>query len=333
MKIKVQKWIQESSRKSKEAKMDVSSFIKEKVKEIKNIVGDDIAINALSGGVDSSVVAILAHKALGDKVKNIFLDTGMMRQNEPETIQASFKKIGITVEVKDVSDRFFTALKGEEDGEEKRKIFRNTFYTVLSEAVKESGAKCLLQGTIKPDVEETQAGVKTQHNILSQIGIDPEKQYGFKTIEPLIDLVKWEVRDVARELGMPQTRFNTMPFLGPGLTGRVIGEVTRERVEIVRKANNIVEEELMPLKPFQCLAVLFKDNATMKGDENAFGRNYGSIIAVRCVESEDARTAEITEIPYDVLKKIVKRITTEIPDVIKVVYDITPKPPSTIEYI
>lgn len=313
--------------------MDTQKFIEQKVKEIKEKVGNEIAINALSGGIDSSTVAVLAHKALGDKVKNIFLDDGMMRLNEPETIQERFKQIGIKVEVKDVSDRFFKALKGEEDGEKKRKIFRDTFYKVLGEAVKELGAKCLLQGTIKPDVEETKAGIKTQHNILSQIGIDPEQQYGFKTIEPLIDLVKWEVREVAKALGVPETRFNSMPFLGPGLVGRVIGEVTREMVEIVRKANNIVEEELMPLKPFQCLAVLFKDKATMKGDENTKGRNYGNILAIRCVESKDARTAEITEIPYGILKKIVNRITKEIPSVIKVVYDITPKPPSTIEYI
>ncbi len=314
-------------------KMDVQKFIEEKVKEIREKVGDEIAINALSGGIDSSTVAVLAHKALGDKVKNIFLDDGMMRLNEPETIKQRFAAIGIKVEIKDVSERFFQALKGEEDGEQKRKIFRDTFYTILGEIVKETGAKCLLQGTIKPDVEETQAGIKTQHNILSQIGIDAEQQYGFKTIEPLIDLVKWEVREVAKALNVPETRFNTMPFLGPGLSGRVIGEVTRERVAIVRKANNIVEEELMPLKPFQCLAVLFKDKATMKTDENKEGRNYGNIIVVRCIESKDARTAAITEVPYDVLKRIVKRITTEIPSVIKVVYDVTPKPPSTIEYI
>ncbi|MBW2980461.1 ExsB family transcriptional regulator [Candidatus Woesearchaeota archaeon] len=313
--------------------MDVNKFIEEKIKEIKDVVGDDVAVNALSGGVDSSVVAILGHKALGDKIKNIFLNTGMMRENEPETIKERFAQIGINVELKDVSNRFFEALKGEEDGEKKRKIFRDTFYKVLGEAVKESGAKCLLQGTIKPDVEETKAGVKTQHNILSQIGIDPEKEYGFKTVEPLIDLVKWEVREVGKVLGMPQSRFNTMPFLGPGLTGRVIGEVTPERVAIVRKANAIVEEELMPLKPFQCLAVLFKDKATMKGDENAKGRNYGNVIAVRCIESKDARTAEVTEVPYEALKKIVNRITTDIPSVTKVVYDVTPKPPSTIEYI
>lgn len=313
--------------------MDLHNFIEREVKAIREIVGNDIVVNALSGGVDSSVVALLAHKAVGSQVRNIFLNTGMMRQDEPETIQASFEKVGLTVEVKDVSDRFFEALKGEEDGEEKRKIFRDTFYKVLGEVVMESGAKCLLQGTIKPDVEETQAGVKTQHNILSQIGIDPEKQYGFKTIEPLIDLVKWEVREVGRELGLPQTRFNTMPFLGPGLTGRVIGEVTRERVAIVRQANNIVEEELMPLNSFQCLAVLFKDTATMKGDENAEGRNYGNIIAVRCIESADARTAEVTEVPYPVLKRLAARLTTEVPGVTKVVYDITAKPPSTIEYI
>ena len=313
--------------------MDVKKFIEEKVREIKEKVGNDTAVNALSGGVDSSTVAILSHKALGDKVKNIFLDDGMMRENEPQTIKSSFEKIGMKVEVKDVSDRFFEALKGEEDGEKKRKIFRDTFYKVLGEMVREEKAKCLLQGTIKPDVEETRAGIKTQHNILSQIGIDPEKEYGYKVIEPLIDLVKWEVREVGKALGLPETRFNTMPFLGPGLVGRVIGEVTRDRLEIVRKANDIVEEELMHLKPFQCLAVLFNDEATMKTDESVQKRNYGNIIAVRCIESKDARTAEVTEVPYDVLKKIVKRITTEIPSVIKVVYDVTPKPPSTIEYV
>lgn len=313
--------------------MDAKKFAEKKIQEIRESAGRKTAVNALSGGLDSSVVAALAHKALGDKVHNIFLDTGMMRLNEPETIQSSFKQIGIPVEVKDVSDRFFDAFRGEKDGEAKRKIFRDVFYESLGDAVRESGAGCLLQGTIKPDIEETQAGVKTQHNILSQIGIDPEKQYGFKTIEPLIDLVKWEVREVAEELGIPRTRFNTMPFLGPGLSGRVIGEVSRDRIHIARLANNIVEEELMPLEPFQCLAVLFNDQATMKGDENAKGRNYGHIVAVRCVESRDARTAQVTEIPFDILKKVTTRITTEVPGVTKVVYDLTPKPPSTIEYI
>lgn len=313
--------------------MNISKFIEDRINEIREAVGDEIAVNALSGGIDSSVVAVLAHKALGAQVKNIFLNTGMMRLNEPETIKSSFEKIGIPVDVKDVSDKFFDAFQGEEDGETKRKIFRDTFYNALGEVVRETGAKCLLQGTIKPDIEETQAGIKTQHNILSQIGIDPEKQYGFKTIEPLIDLVKWEVRDVGAELGIPQTRFNTMPFLGPGLSGRVIGEVTPERIHMVRMANNIVEEELMPLKPFQCLAVLFKDQATMKGDENAQGRNYGHIVAVRCIESRDARTAEVTEIPFSILKKLTERITAQVPGVTKVVYDLTPKPPSTIEYI
>jgi GMP synthase (glutamine-hydrolysing) len=313
--------------------VEADQFIQEKIEEIRKSVGKKIAVNALSGGIDSSVVAVLAHKSIGSQVKNIFLDTGMMRLNEPETIQSSFEKIGIPVEVKDVSSRFFEAFKGEEDGEAKRKIFRDTFYQVLGEVVRETGAKCLLQGTIKPDIEETQAGIKTQHNILSQIGIDPEKQYGFKTIEPLIDLVKWEVREVAVELGIPRTRFNTMPFLGPGLSGRVIGEVTPERIHMVRLANNIVEEELMPLNPFQCLAVLFRDQATMKGDKNAQGRNYGHIVAVRCMESRDARTAEVTEIPFSILTKLMERITTQVPGVTKVVYDLTSKPPSTIEYI
>jgi len=309
--------------------MDYGNFVKEKIEEIRSACGQDRAINALSGGVDSSTVTMLGHKAIGERLKTVFIDTGVMRENEPETVVAEFAGLGVNVNLIDAKDEFFAAFKGLLDPEEKRKAFRNTFYTVLGRAVKASGAKFLLQGTIAADVVETQRGVKTQHNILEQIGIDPAA-YGFKVLEPLKDLYKPQVREVARALGLPESRSQKMPFPGPGLATRVIGEVTPERVEVVRKAVRLVEEEVTPLKPFQCFAVLLSDRATgLREGKRAFGQ----IIVIRSVESKDAMTAEITEIPYEILKRLQHRICAEIPSVTKVLYDLTPKPPSTIEYI
>jgi len=259
----------------------------------------------------------------------VFIDTGVMRQNEPETVVTEFAGLGVKVNLIDAKDEFFAAFKGLLDPEEKRKAFRNTFYTVLGRAVKACGAKFLLQGTIAADVLETQRGVKTQHNILEQIGIDPAK-YGFAVLEPLKDLYKPQVREVAKVLGLPESTSQKMPFPGPGLATRVIGEVTPERVEVVRQAVRIVEEEVGPLKPFQCFAVLLSDRATGLREEK---RAFGQIIVIRSVESKDAMTAEVTEIPYEILKRLQTRICAEIPSVTKVLYDITPKPPSTIEYI
>jgi len=311
--------------------LDFNKFIEEKINEIRQKVGSEKAINALSGGVDSSVVTLLGHRAIGDRLKTVFIDTGVMREGESETVIETFKKFGVTVHLIEAQQEFFNAFRGITDPEEKRKVFRNTFYNVLGKAVKESGATFLLQGTIAADISETQRGVKTQHNILEQIGIDPER-YGFKVIEPLRELYKDEVREVAKALGFPQEVFERMPFPGPGLATRIIGEVTPERIAIVRKAVKIVEEELGPLKPFQAFAVLLNDQAT--GVTGVGGqRTFGDMIAIRSVESKDAMKAEVTEIPWDLLKKIQKRIIDEIPSVNKVLYDLTPKPPSTIEYI
>lgn len=312
--------------------VETRNFIEEKIGEIRRRVGSEKAINALSGGVDSSAVTVLGHRAIGDQLKTVFIDTGVMREGEPEMVVQTFKKIGVAVHLIETQAEFFKALKGVIDPEEKRKAFRDTFYRVLGKAVRESGAKFLLQGTIAADISETRRGVKTQHNILEQIGIDPQI-YGFQVIEPLRDLYKDGVREVARTLGLPEEIFSRMPFPGPGLATRIIGEVTPERVTVVRRAVKIVEEEVGPLRPFQAFAVLLSDKATGVTGSEEGRRSFGDMIAIRSVESQDAIRAEATEIPWEILKKIQKRIVAEIPSVNKVLYDLTPKPPSTIEYI
>ena len=311
--------------------MDTDSFIDEKVKWIKGTVGDQKAICALSGGVDSSVVAVLAHKAVGDNLKCFFLQDGLMRAGEPEWVKETFAAVGVDVDVMDVQDEFFAALKGKEDPEEKRKAFRNTFYTVLGRIVQESGAKFMFQGTIAPDIKETAGGIKSQHNVLEQIGLSTDDWGLEKVMEPLVDLYKPGVREVAKALGLPDSVSNRMPFCGPGLSARVLGEVTPERTETLRKATAIVEEELKDSGAFQYLAVLFKDQATGMTEDKQ--RRFGQIIAVRCVESQDATVADVTKLGWDKLEKLQQRICDEVPDVVKVVYDLTPKPPSTIEYI
>jgi len=310
--------------------MDVKEFVEDKIKEIKATVRLERAISALSGGVDSSTCTVLAHRAIGENLKVIFIDDGLMREKEAEEVSGTFKDMGIRVDIIDAQVEFFEALKGKIDPEEKRKAFRNVFYTVFGREILKSEAKFLIQGTIAADIIETKGGVKTQHNILEQIGIDPEKGYGFKVVEPLKDLFKHQVREVAKELGLPEEIHQRMPFPGPGLATRVIGEVTPEKVSLVRKATKIVEEEIVPLKPFQAFAVLLNDKGT--GIEEG-QRKFGNIIIVRSVESKDAMTAEPTEVPWEILMNISKRITTEIPEVTRVAYETTPKPPATIEYI
>ncbi|MGB4704855.1 MAG: glutamine-hydrolyzing GMP synthase [Candidatus Saccharicenans sp.] len=310
--------------------MDVKKFIERQVEEIRETVGSQKAISALSGGVDSSVATVLAHRALGPQLKTIFIDHGLMREKEPEEVKNVFSRLGIEIEIIDARNEFFEALKGKTDPEEKRKAFRNAFYKVFGRQVLKSKARYLIQGTIAADIIETQGGVKTQHNILEQIGIDPEKGFGFKVIEPLKDLFKHEVREVGKALGLPDLILKRMPFPGPALATRIIGEVTPERVELVRKATRIVEEELAPLQPFQAFAVLMNDMAT--GVEEG-RRKFGHIIIVRSVESQDAMTAQPTPVPWDVLTRLANRITREIPSVVRVAYEITPKPPATIEYI
>jgi GMP synthase (glutamine-hydrolysing) len=309
--------------------MDAKQFIASKTEEIKNAVGGERALVALSGGVDSSVVAALSHRALGDRLTALFIDDGLMRADEAESVVAAFAPLGLQVQVLQAQNDFFRALAGLTDPEEKRVAFRDTFYRTLGDSVVKATAKFMLQGTIAADIIETQKGVKTQHNILEQIGIDPA-QWGLRILEPLKELFKPQVREVGRVLGLPDSISERMPFPGPGLVCRVVGEVTPERVAIVRRATQIVEEELLDLRPFQILAVLLNDRATgLRNGERAFG----DIIAVRCVNSQDAMTATAVNVPWDRLERICQRVTTELPSVTKVLYDLTPKPPSTIEYI
>lgn len=304
-------------------------FIQKKIGEIKNLVEEKKALVATSGGVDSSTCAVLTARALGGKLATVFLDDGLMREKEGEEIKRIFEKMGLNLEIRKVANRFFVALKGIKDPEEKRKAFREVFYQSLGEIIKEKKAKFLVQGTIKADIVETAGGIKTQHNVLEQIGIDP-KRYGFKVVEPLRNIYKPEVRLVAKILGLPREIYERMPFPGPGLATRIVGEVTRKRVKIVRQATKIVEEELKEFLPFQAFAVLLNDKAT--GIKNG-KRLFGNIIVIRSVESKDAMTALVSKIPLANLDQLQERTIKEIPEVNRVLFDLTPKPPATIEYI
>lgn len=310
--------------------MDAKTFINEQIGDIKKSVGEGLAINALSGGVDSSVVTVLGHRALGDRLKTVFIENGLMRQGEPQRVVKIFAEMGIPVQLIDAKKEFLEALRGLTDPEEKRNAITRTFYaTVFGKLVREIGAKHLLHGTILTDIEETVAGIKRQHNILSQIGINPEKEYGYQVLEPLKTLRKDGVREVAKALGLPPEITQRIPFPGPALATRIIGEVTEERLATVRAATAIVEEELKDTGAFQYLAVLLNDRATgiVKGK-----REFGQMIVVRCIQSLDARIATPVELPWEKLKRICERITA-IPDVNRCLYDLTPKPPATIEYI
>ncbi len=312
--------------------LDAAEFVAEQVEAIKEAVGDQIAISALSGGVDSSVVTMLGHKALGEQLKSYFIQNGLMREDEPEQVVGWFADLGVEVEIVDAQGKFFAALKGITDPEEKReKGITQVFYRdVFAELVRQSGARVLLQGTNYTDGEETAAGVKRQHNVFEQIGIDPEEAFGYKVLEPIVQLRKPAVRAVARALGLPKEISERPPFPGPALCARVIGEVTPERVATVRKATRIVEEELKHSGAFQYMAILHDDMVT--GIRNG-ERDFGQQIEVRCWESTDAVSGTPTNLPFEKLTRLAERITTEVPGVVSVTYNITPKPPSCIEAV
>ncbi|MDD4241939.1 MAG: asparagine synthase-related protein [Smithellaceae bacterium] len=315
----------------KASTMNVEKFIDDKIRDIRNAVGDGLAVNALSGGVDSCVVTALGHKALGSRLKTYMIDNGIMREGEPAKVAAAFKKLGITVEVIDASKAFFAALKGLTDPEEKREAITQTFYkNVFGKLVVKSKAQYLLQGTILTDVDETVAGIKRQHNVFEQLGIDPQKAFGYKILEPLIELRKDGVRKVGAGLGLPSTMFDRIPFPGPALAARVIGEVTPARVALVRNATAITEAALKGTKAFQYLAILHEDRVTGMRDGK---RVFGNQIEIRSWDSTDARKAKPSRLSFDVLEKIAAKITKEIPEVVSVTYNITSKPTSTIEAI
>jgi GMP synthase (glutamine-hydrolysing) len=232
--------------------------------------------------------------------------------------------------VRDARREFLQALRGLKDPEDKRNAITRTFYRdVFGRMVRESGAKFLLHGTILTDIEETVAGIKRQHNILAQLGIDPEKEYGYQVLEPLATLRKDGVREVARVVGLPAAVAQRMPFPGPALAARIVGEVTEPRLETVRAATAIVEAELRDTAVFQYFAVLLEDRATGIRENR---REFADIVVVRCIHSVDARTATAVELPWPKLHRICERITA-IPGVNRCLYDLTPKPPATIEYV
>jgi GMP synthase (glutamine-hydrolysing) len=311
--------------------LDTESFIAERVGEIRAAVGQGIAINALSGGVDSSTVTLLGHRALGKRLRTVFVENGLMREGEPEQVVGVFKKLGVSVEIVDARQEFFAALKGLTDPEAKREAITQTFYKdVFGRLVKESGATFLLQGTILTDVDETLAGIKRQHNVLAQLGIDPQEAFGYAIIEPLIQLRKDGVRKLGEALGLSDAMYARIPFPGPALAARMIGEVTPERIETVRKATTVVERLLKGSGAFQYMAILHQDRVTGMRDGK---RDFGQQIEVRCWDSVDARTATPTRLSSEMLETLAREIIREVPGIVSVTYNITPKPPSTMEAI
>jgi GMP synthase (glutamine-hydrolysing) len=311
--------------------LDPQQFIAEQVEKIGAAVGDGLAINALSGGVDSSTVTMLGHKALGGRLRTYFIDNALMRAGEPQHVVSTFASLGVSVKLIDARQEFLRALKGITDPEQKREAVTQTFYKhVFGRLVRESGAKFLLQGTILTDVDETVAGIKRQHNVFEQLGIDPQEAFGYRIIEPLIQLRKDGVRKVAQALGLPPSTYARMPFPGPALAARVIGEATPERLELVRKATAITEAALATTGAFQYMAILHEDRVTGMRDGR---RQFGCQIEIRCWESVDARAAQPTRLPWETLEDLSQRILAEIPEVVSVTYNIAPKPPSTMEAV
>ena len=311
--------------------LDTGQFIAVKVSEIRAGVGEGTAINALSGGVDSSVVTMIGHMALGSRLRTVFIQNGLMREGEPEAVVSVFKKLGVTVEIIDAQEEFLDALRGITDPEMKREAITQTFYKkVFGRIVRESGAKYLLQGTILTDVDETVAGIKRQHNVFAQLGIDPQETFGYHIIEPLLQLRKDGVRMTGRAAGLPEEMFNRIPFPGPALAARIIGEVTREKLDIVRKATSVVESLLAGRGAFQYMAILHEDRVTGMRDGK---RNFGRQIEVRCWDSIDARVATPTRLPFEVLEQLAAEILDKVPGVVSVTYNIATKPPSTIEAV
>jgi GMP synthase (glutamine-hydrolysing) len=311
--------------------LHAARFIEDKVRGIRAAVGEGTAINALSGGVDSSTVTLLGHRALGQRLRTVFIQNGLMRAGEAERVVELFRALGVEVEVVEARDQFFAALKDVSDPEAKREAIAQTFYReVFGTLVRQSGARFLLQGTILTDVDETVAGIKRQHNVFEQLGIDPQAAFGYRILEPLIELRKDGVRKVGRALGLPAELFTRIPFPGPALSARVIGEATPERVQTVRLATAVVERTLKGTKAFQYLAILHEDRVTgLVQGKRAFGQQ----IEVRCWDSLDARTATPTRLGHPLLERLAEAILREVPGVVSVTYSITPKPPSTIEAV
>ena len=394
---------------------DPKAFINDKIIEIKNILNNNKAIIACSGGVDSTTCAVLTHQAIGDNIICVFIDTNFMRSGEPKKVYTRLTNPPFNLPVKMVKGqkKFMNALKGLEDAEEKRKAFRDTFYSILARVAKREHCSFLVQGTILPDVLETVKGIKTQHNVLEQIKIRPREVYGFQIVEPLVELYKYQVREVARKLGIPSESSERQPFPGPGLSVRVVGEITPKKLAAEKRATRIVERKLKVLHPKQYFTAIIDDKkenysktervkkniknllkkrnvsiivetlktkATgIRGGARLYGRvvlievrdkNYQCVklsseifdsfqksvmslddkasrvlyrvtdqnrigkwvVAIRSVETLDFVTASITEIPWRILRDTGKLILSSNREISAAYYDLTPKPPSSIEF-
>jgi GMP synthase (glutamine-hydrolysing) len=394
---------------------DPKKFVDNAIAETKKSIGNEKALVAISGGVDSTTCAVLTHKAIGDNLICVILDDAFMRQDEPEHVANTLSKppFNVPTKIVNVRERFLKAMKELSDAEEKRKMFRETFYQVLADTAKKEKCKILVQGTIRADILETVGGVKTQHNVLEQMGINPIERFGFKVVEPLLPLFKEQVRMLARLFGLPPEYAERQPFPGPGLSVRVVGEIRPEKLETLRKATAIAESELKDLRPAQYFAIImdneenthlstalrvqetaarllnvpsrnvnvkiFKHKATgVEGGKRRYGEVVGLkvqtmngrlhqtplqnivslqariitenpevarvfyaiedspekkpyVIGIRSVETKDFLTAKVSEIPWTTLEKIAEDTMKKCPNVSTVYYDLTPKPPATIE--
>ena len=313
---------------------DLSDWVENTVSEIRSSVGNDKVVCGLSGGVDSSVAAVLVNRAVGENLQCVFVNHGLMRKNEPEQVMSQYKALGLNVIYVDASEKFLSELAGITDPEKKRKIIGRLFIEVFDEeAGKIDGVKWLLQGTIYPDVIESgskkgAALIKSHHNV----GGLPENM-SLKLLEPLRDLFKDEVRALGKIIGMPEEIINRQPFPGPGLAVRCLGEITRERLDVLRDADAIFREELKRAGLYagiwQAFCVLLPVRTVgVMGDS----RTYSEVAALRAIHSQDAMTAEWSRIDYDVLDRVSKRICNEVRGINRVVLDVTSKPPATIEW-
>jgi GMP synthase (glutamine-hydrolysing) len=390
-------------------------FVNKQVAEIRNVVDDGKALIAVSGGVDSTTCAVLAHRALGENLLCVTLDDSFMRTGEPERIAQLLSQppLNLPIKILNVQKHFLSALEGLRDAEEKRKAFRETFYKSLSEAARKESFIFLIQGTIRADIDETTRGIKTQHNVLSQMGISPAERYGFQLIEPLMSVYKPQVREVARYLGIPPELSERQPFPGPGLSVRVVGQNRTDKLESLKKATSITEENLAKHRPNQYFATIidneekphhqrltrireivaqhldvpsrhvfvkvFQDKATgMKGGVRHYGeiaavkvqttnghvhqppiqdlvdlqkkiiranpsltrvlyavqetsRKQPYVVTIRAVQTHDFLTAEVSDIPWTTLSQTAQNVLKACSNVSCVYYDVTPKPPATIE--